>query len=49
MTSARIQPFCRKHSNKIGYFDGSEVWPRNITVRNIALKIHKNHYCLFWK
>ena len=38
MTSARIQPFCRKRNINKGYFNGKEVWPRNITERKIALK-----------
>ena len=49
MTSARIQPFCRKYKIKIGYFDGFRVYPRNVTERNIAFKIHNNHFCLIWK
>ena len=49
MTSARIQPFCRKHNINIGCYDGFRVCPRNITQRNIALKIHNNHFCLIWK
>ena len=49
MTSARVQPFCRKHNVNIGYYDGSRVYPRNITERNIELKIHNDHFCLIWK
>ena len=49
MTSARIQPFCRKYNSNIGYFNGKEIWPRTITQRNIAKKTHNNHFCLTWK
>ena len=49
MTSARVQPFCRKHNINIGCYDGFRVCPRNITQRNITLKIHNNHFCLIWK
>ena len=49
MTSARIQPFCRKYNINIGCFDGIRINPQNITQRDIALKIHNNHFCLFWK
>ena len=49
MTSARIQPFCRKYNSNIGYYDGFRVCPRNITQRNTALKIHNNNFCLIWK
>ena len=49
MTSARIQPFCRKYNINIDYYDGFRVYPRNITERNIVLKIHNNHFCLIWK
>ena len=49
MTAARTQPFCRKHNiNKVCY-DGFRVCPRNITQKTIAIKIHKNHFCLIWK
>ena len=49
MTSARVQPFCRKHNINIGCYDGFRVCPRNITQRNTALNIQNNHFCLFWK
>ena len=46
MTSARVQPFCRKCNINIGYYDGFRVYPRNVTQREIALKKHNNHLCL---
>ena len=49
MTSARIQPFCRKYKINIGCFDGTGINPRNLTKRNTSLFIYKNHFCLFWK
>ena len=49
MTTARIQPFCKKYNINIGYFNGKEIWPRTVTQRNTALKIHHNHFCLIWK
>ena len=49
MTSARVQPFCRKHNTNIGYYDGFRVCPRKITQRNTATKVHNNHFCLIWK
>ena len=49
MTSARVQPFCRNHNIVIGCYDGFRLCPRNIAQRNIALKIHNNHFCLIWK
>ena len=49
MTTARIQPFCKKYNINIGYFNGKEVWPRTVTQRNTALKVHNNHFCLIWK
>ena len=49
MTSARIQPFYRKHNINIGCYDGIRVCPRYITQKHIALKIHNNHFCQFWK
>ena len=49
MTSARIQPFCKKDNINIVYYDVFRVYPRNITKRDIAFKIHENHFCLIWK
>ena len=49
MTTARIQPFCKKYNINIGYFNGKEIWPRTVTQRDTALKTHNNHFCLIWK
>ena len=49
MTSARIQPFCRKYNINIGRFDGTRINPRNLTQRNTSLFIYKNTFCLIWK
>ena len=49
MTSARVQPFCRKYKVNIGYYDGIRVCPTKFTARNIAIKIQINHFCLIWK
>ena len=49
MTSARIQPICRKYNINIGCFDGTRINPRNLTQRNTALKIPNNPFCLIWK
>ena len=49
MTSARIQPFCRKHNINIGCFNGKEITPRNISQRNTSMLIYNNHFCLNWK
>ena len=49
MTSAKNQPFSRKHNINIGYYDGLGVYPRNITERNTTLKLHENRLCLVWK
>ena len=49
MTSARIQPFLRKHIINIGCFDGTRINPRNITQRNTSMFICNNHFCSFWK
>ena len=27
MTSARLQPFCRKYNINIRYFNGKKIWP----------------------
>ena len=44
MTTARIQPFCRKHNINIGSYDQFRVCPRNITEKNIALYMYGNHF-----
>ena len=49
MTSASIQPFCRNYNINIGYFNGNEVWPRNITERKKSLLIHSNQFSLIWR
>ena len=37
MTSAKIQPFYRKYTINIGCFNGKEIWPRNITGKDITV------------
>ena len=49
MTSARIQPFCRKNNINIGCSDGTRINPRNLTQRDTSLFIYNNHFCLIWK
>ena len=49
MTEARIQQFCRANTINLGYFDGTRVFPRSVTERNIALFFYNNHFCLIWK
>ena len=39
MTSARIQPFCKKFNINIDCFDGARINPRNITQRDTSLFI----------
>ena len=49
MKSAKIQPCCRKNNINIGYYDGFRLCPRNITQSNLALKMHRNHFCFLGK
>ena len=49
MTSARIQPFCRKYNINIGCFDGTRINPRNLTQRNASLFLYIIHFCLIGK
>ena len=49
MTSARIQPFCKKLNINVGCCDRMRTNPRNITQRSKSLFIHNNHFCLIWK
>ena len=48
LTKARNQPFCRANNIDLGCFDGTRVFPRSVTDRNIALFLCKNHSCLIW-
>ena len=49
LTTARVQPLCKKHIINICCYDGLKVCPRNITGRNITLFVYKNHFCSIWK
>ena len=49
MTSARIQPFCKKYNINIGCFDTTRINPRILTQTDTALFICNNHFCLIWK
>ena len=49
MTTARIQPFCRKENNNIACYDGFRVCPRNKRDRKKGNYVHKNRFCLIWK
>ena len=48
MTSARIQPFCRKNNINLGRFDGTRINPRNLTQRDTSFFIYNKHFCLIW-
>ena len=49
LTTARIQPFCKKHNNRIGCNDEFRVCPGNITQRIKALLMQTDHFCLIWE
>ena len=51
MTSAKIQPFCKKHNINLGVYNPKqqEILPRSVTERKICLFIHENHFCVIWK
>ena len=49
MTSAGIEPICKKHKINVGISTGRAITPRNITERNLALYIYTSHFCLTWK
>ena len=49
MTSAGIQPFCRKYNINIGCFDGTRINPGNLTQRNTSLFVYNILFCLIWK
>ena len=51
MTSAKIQPFCKKQNINLGVYNSKrqEILPRSVTERRICLFIHKNHLSVIWK
>ena len=46
---ARIQPCLFKVGVNLGYYNGKEIWPRKMSEKIIALKLHNNHFRLIWK
>ena len=44
MTMARIQPCLRKWDDNLGYYNGKEKWPPKTTEKNLAGKLHNNHF-----
>ena len=44
MSKARIQPFCRANKFNLGYFDGTNAFPRSVTVKNNALFLYNIHF-----
>ena len=49
MTKARIQPFCNINNINLGYYNDHRVFPRSVTIRDSALYLYNNHFCLIWK
>ena len=49
MTKARTQPFSRANNINLGSYDGTRVFPRSVTDRNIALFLYNFQFCLIWK
>ena len=51
MTSAKIQPFCRKYNINIGVYNKRQrsILPKTITERRICLLILNNHFSVIWK
>ena len=51
MTSAKIQPFCKKYDINLGIYNinQKEILPRSVTERRLCLIIHENHFCVIWK
>ena len=51
MTSAKIQPFCKKHDINLGIYDLKQkrILPLSVTERRICLYVHENHFCVIWK
>ena len=46
MTSAKIQPFCKKHSFNIGLSDGSKTKTLELLQKKkLALHMYNTHFC----
>ena len=44
MTMARIQPFCRKNNNNLGYFVRIKINTKLVTDRNKTLCLYNNPF-----
>ena len=51
MTSAKTQPFCKKHIINLGVYNTKqqEILTKSVTEQRICLFIHENHFCVIWK
>ena len=51
MTSAKIQPFCKKRNINLGVYNPKqqEFLPISCTERRNSLYIHTNHFSVLWK
>ena len=46
MTLARIQPSLRKLNNNLVFYNGKEIWPRDVREEKYSFFLHNNHFCL---
>ena len=46
MTTARIQPFCKKYNTNIGHYGKVRVYLYFYAERNEALYLYENYFCL---
>ena len=44
-----IQLCLRKLNVNLDYYNGKEIWPRNVREKNKALFLQNNHFCLIEK
>ena len=49
MTSARIQPFSKKHNINKDCYDGFGRCSRKTTEKNLAFYMYKHNFRLIWK
>ena len=51
MTSAKVQPFCRKYNINLGVYKNKQrsILPKTITERRSCLLTHNNHFWVIWK
>ena len=46
---AKNQPCLKNSDVEDGYYNGKEIYPRNILKIGVSLYLKKNNFCFFWQ